>query len=335
MPEFIIHLGPHKTGTTYLQLSFRARRAALAERGIIFPEAWELAPGNPSHLPLAQWLKAGAVDRLAPEFAALLASGAKQVLISSEDLSTLEPEAVALLRTLLAGSKVRFVFYFRRWSELLPSSWQESIKQGQSWTLPEYTLLTVQNVRHSKLLNFDRKLAPFRDAFGAGSLRLCSYSELREREMDLFQHFAAQFLDWPDAPAGDAPANANASRDLATSEILRVLNSRVLRGGPASDRMRRAFDLLPDRSFLAPVVDAIHAHSRKMRFSDAWPSLLALHDELVESYHAHMIQPKRNRLLFRLRNAELSYSGPEYLLEPGVVEILRDLQARLQPAAAA
>jgi hypothetical protein len=330
MPEFIIHIGPHKTGTTYLQLSFKAQRAALAARGVVFPAVWEYAPGNPSHLVLAQLLKAGTTERLAGEFAALRESGARKVLISAEDLSNLDGAAVAHLQALLAGSPVRFVFYFRRWCELVPSSWQESIKQGQFRTLPEFMLLTVQNAAQSRLLNFAHKIGAFTEVFGPDCIELVSYSELRDREMDMFQHFAAEFLDWPDAPAGDAPKQANASRDVATTEILRVMNSMARHHGAPSDKLRRAFDALQDRAFLAPVVEAIDAHTQMLRFNDGWPALHALHDRLVETYHARMVQPKRPKLLFRLRNKELPYANPAYLLEPGVPEILRDLQARLR-----
>ena len=154
MPDFVIHVGPHKTGTTYLQLSFKANRPALQQRGILYPAVWDYTAGNPSHLPLAQKLKAGDRDGLAQDFATLLASGAKQVLISAEDLSNLEIPALQLLQSLVAGSAVKIVFYVRRWSELLPSSWQESIKQGQCWTLPEYMLLSLQNVAHARPAEF-------------------------------------------------------------------------------------------------------------------------------------------------------------------------------------
>ena len=329
-PDFIVHIGPHKTGTTYLQLSFKAKRAALAERGVLLPEFWEHAPGNPSHLPLAQQLKAGQADLLQPRFDQLLQSGARKVLISAEDLSNLEVPALELLRTLLAGRPVRFVFYFRRWCELIPSSWQESIKQGQTRTLPEFMLLAVQNAAHSRQLNFERKITHFEQVFGAGAMRFVSYSELRDREIDMFTHFCNHFLGWPNAGPGEAPKQANASRDLATTEILRALNSLSKRDdGVASDNLRRAFDALRDREFLAPLIDAIEAHAQKLRFSDGWPSLQALHDGLVAQYHPRLLPPRRPNQLFRPRTRELAYAGAEYMLEPGIADILHALHANL------
>ena len=144
------------------------------------------------------------------------------------------------------------------------------------------------------LLNFHHKLAPFVEVFGADAVKLVSYSELRDRGIDLFQHFAAHFLNWPDAVPGGVPPQANASRDVATTEILRMMNVMSHRAaGAATDRVRQKFDRLPDRSFLAPVQAAIAAHTQNQRFNDNWPALQALHDTLVETYHGRLVAPKR------------------------------------------
>jgi hypothetical protein len=333
VPEFIIHVGPHKTGTTYLQLSFKANRRALQQRGIIHPGVWDFTAHNPSHLPLAQKLRAGDREGLAPDFSALLASGAEQILISAEDLSILDVPAVRLLQDLLAGSPVRIVFYIRRWSDLLPSAWQEGIKQGQSWTLPEYILLSLQNVAQAGGLNFDRKLAPFTEIFGADAVSVVSYSELRDRNIDLFQHFASHFLNWPDAVPGGVPPQANASRDVATMEILRIMNvmSRH-QTGAATDRIRQKFDRLPDRSFLAPVIAAIEAHAQAQRFNDNWPALQALHEQLADKYQDRLVPPKRRHLLFVPKTRQLPHAGAGYLTEPGVVDILTALHGQLSAA---
>ena len=331
-PTFILHIGPHKTGTTYLQLSFKAQRASMQARGILYPDQWDYAPGNPSQLPLVQALRAGDRAALAPEFARLIATGAEKILLSAEDMSNLEAPALELLKTLMGGCPVRVVFYFRRWSELVPSAWQESIKHGQRWTFPEFMLLTIQNVERARLLNFGHKLAPFVAVFGASALRLVSYSELRDREMDIFLHFAANFLDWPDAVAGGAPKQSNASRDLATTELLRAMNA--LSGEPpgstaGTDRLWRRFDKLPDRDFLAPVLAAIGRHTRIQRFHDGAPALHALHESLTATYLDHVVPPKRRRVLFNPKMREIAYAGGDYMAEPGVVQALHTLHARL------
>ena len=218
---------------------------------------------------------------------------------------------------------MRIVFYFRRWSELVPSAWQESIKHGQRWIFPEFMLLTIQNVGHARLLNFDHKLAPFVTVFGADALRLVSYSEVRDQDLDIFVHFADSFLNWPGVVPGGAPAQSNASRDMATTELLRAMNA--LSGNApgaagGADRLWRRFDKLADRDFLAPVLVAISRHTRTQRFHDGAPALQALHDSLAASYHAHIVPPRRRRALFQPKVREIAYAGGDYMAEPGVLE---------------
>ncbi len=157
-----------------------------------------------------------------------------------------------------------------------------------------------------------------------------SYSELRDRDIDMFQHFAAHFLDWPDAVPGGAPSQANASRDLATTEILRMMNVMSHRQtGAATDKLRQKFDRLGEYGFLAPLIAAIEAHGQTQRFNDNFPALHALHEHLVERYHDRLAAPKRRRLLFTPKTRQLPHAGSGYLTEPGAVAILTALHVQL------
>ncbi len=332
MAKFVIHIGPHKTGTTYLQLGFRALRAELAAHGTIFPEFWELAPGNPSHLKLTLQLRDGNNTDLAPRFAELLATGADRVLLSSEDLSNLDTPALEKLRALIGANEVELVFYIRRWSELIPSSWQESIKQGQCHTFPEFVLVHLQRAEMSRLLNFDMKLAKFTEIFGADKLRLVGFCEVRERGLDMFQHFAANFLDWPDAPVPKLPPRANSSRDHKEAELLRALNAMArAHGATPADNLRKTFDRMRrtiDTTLLYPAMDR---HTAKMRLNESLPSLVRLHDALAEKYLPHMVPPRLPAKLFRPRNPELHYVSPDYLAEPGAATALRQAYDKIRP----
>jgi hypothetical protein len=330
MPEFVIHIGPHKTGTTYLQLHFRAMRAALEERGIVFPEFWELAPGNPSQLPLMHQLRAGQLEQLRPRFAELLASGAERILLSSEDLSNLEPPAIELLHALIAGNKVQIVFYLRRWSELVPSSWQEGIKQGQFRNLPEFILSHIQKPQLSRLMNFDLKLSRFAAVFGADSIKLVSYSELRDRNIDLFRHFAASFLDWPDADVRRKLTSPNSSRTPENAELLRVVNAMTAqRGFTPNSLLRRRVDVHRHQLDLEPVLTAMRNHQRTVHFNDSGTALRDLHRTLMQAHIGQVVEPRRNKLLFRPRSANLAYIDGDYQLEPGVLTALNAILDRL------
>jgi hypothetical protein len=333
MPEFVIHVGPHKTGTTYLQLSMRAARDALLERGVIMPEPWEHAPGNPSHSKLAQGLRDNKIDALAPLIASMATEGARKVLISAEDLSNLDVPMLRTLRELIGHNPVRIVFYLRRWTELVPSSWQEGIKHGQVFTLPEFVLMHIHRPMASRLLNFDLKIAALNEVFGADNVSLVSYSELRDSKQDMFTHFARSFLAWEVEPPLPDLKMANASRDPRETELLRALNAMAKhRGGIAADRVRRAFDRNRTAPDLTALVAGMKSSPATLRFNDDWPMLKKLQIDLVAKYHKQIVVPKRPNELFRTGATDLKYVAVDWTLRPGVAAAMEALLKRLLEA---
>ena len=109
MPNFVIHVGPHKTGTKYLQrcLAFHADRLRL--RGIVVPTERNHSPENPSHDSLIQRLNAAGFSELEAKFGRLRAARVKTVVISAEDISTLSAEGLAMLRELVGAEHRRFL----------------------------------------------------------------------------------------------------------------------------------------------------------------------------------------------------------------------------------
>ncbi len=319
----MIHLGPHKTGSTYLQLCFQTCRPVLRERGILFPELWEHSPGNPSQSGFAGRLAKAEFDQLSVELRALESLGPTTVLISAEDISMLDAAAFDGLRHVLEGAPVLFVFYVRRWSDLVPSGWQEQVKQGQVLTLPELVLLLVRNPETAQILNWARRLVPLIEIFGREAVRVVPYTLLRERGIDLFEHFAARFLGWPDAKAPDVAA-PNMSRSAPEVEMLRALNRMALRdGAPQTSALRSRFDRRREQLDLAPVLQAMEPYRQTLMFHDDLAALGALHLSLFDSLRDLLVPPHMAQRLFAPRNVPLPYIGADYLGEPGVAEHLR------------
>jgi hypothetical protein len=136
LARYLIHVGPHKTGSTYLQKGFSRLRGALFELGARYPMHWA-DPESKSHVHLVRRLKEADPD-LAREFASLNALANQTIILSSEDIVDLPVEALRRLRHLLGGRSVSIIFYCRRWSELIPSAWQEVVKHGGAEGLPEF-----------------------------------------------------------------------------------------------------------------------------------------------------------------------------------------------------
>lgn len=124
--QAIIHIGAHKTGSTYVQHILNDRHEALLAAGSYY----EHQPGYPAHHPAAWSLlrgDAGPVRRMA---AAAREAGAARLIVSSEDLDALiyrTDLALGLCAALQQEGvqSIRFVAVLRRPSELFWSLYSE------------------------------------------------------------------------------------------------------------------------------------------------------------------------------------------------------------------
>jgi len=108
MPRYVIHVGPHKTGTTFLQTAFTEFRAQLESRGIAYPPYWG---GIHGQYPLVARLQKGGDDSLQDEFSNINDSDIKTVLLSSENFGTLSVDKLRLLSEFINGNSVNMVLY--------------------------------------------------------------------------------------------------------------------------------------------------------------------------------------------------------------------------------
>lgn len=117
MSRIVLHAGLHKTGTTTVQQLARRGHALLAERGVFVPPPTEDARygsrAGGLHA-VARELREGAglpvLDELLARFEA---SGLGTMLLSSEGLGPLRPEALARLADRLSTHEVDAVLVFR------------------------------------------------------------------------------------------------------------------------------------------------------------------------------------------------------------------------------
>jgi hypothetical protein len=325
MPTYVIHIGPPKTATTYLQHNFRALRGELLERGVWHPDWWEAGPKAPTHAGLTRRLREGDRAALAPRFEQLNRSSCRYILLSSESLVSLEPDKLAMLRELIGDHPIRVICYCRSWAAHAYSYWQETIRQGWVLTLPELLARLFQGP------DMDLGLFPekFSRIFGQPSLKLVSYDELVGHQIDLFEHFAASFLDWPEARRAHVE-RANPSQAPGEIEIIRVLNSfAASNNGPVGAAMRRRFvQALPSLE-LGSLLAAMQASLKTLEIDETVPPLSINHEETFRRFGDCLVEPAPPGRLFELRRRSLEYVDGGYLLDPRNVEGLRALYARL------
>ena len=139
----ILHIGLPKTGTTYLQRTFHTAFAGIDEVPIDYPDTGFYNHQIALYEPLGQYLpwkvRTGSGDHWKRLAGHLSSVGKRPLLLSAEALSALNASGVAAFRQLLGGRKAqRIIITTRPLVTLLPSHWQQNMKQGGRGDLESY-----------------------------------------------------------------------------------------------------------------------------------------------------------------------------------------------------
>ncbi|MBA3235054.1 MAG: hypothetical protein H0T59_03535 [Chloroflexi bacterium] len=180
----LVHVGPHKTGTTSLQSAFHAKRVEASEHGVHYT--------GPTRQPVASVL--AVTGRRNPttgepsaprDWQALVreARRAKEprVVISSEFFADAPPEAVAtVVRDL---DPVHIVVTLRPLARIIPSQWQQYVQSGMRVSFDAW-LDAMLNKPDSKLTptfwmrhRHDRLVARWAEAAGPGNVTVVALDD--------------------------------------------------------------------------------------------------------------------------------------------------------------
>jgi hypothetical protein len=229
----LVHIGFDKTGTTSLQGAFHRDRDRLRALGVIYPGSERYhksagvavteARGNTGDRPVSMrdW------EDLVADVAAAPAEA--RVFVSSEWLCRATDEQARRVVTELGGPRVHVVATIRPLAKILPSAWQQYVKDGftgdyESWLRgmllePPYQQPTPWFwIRHSH----EKVLARWAGLAGAGQVTAIVVSET-DREL-LLRQFEA-LLALPDGTLAAPPeSKQNASLTWPEAEMLRRVN---------------------------------------------------------------------------------------------------------------
>lgn len=142
--RLVIHVGLHKTGTTYLQSLWRANRSALAKQGVYYPgAAGEPVPRLAVIDLLGQRPRGVRNDQRLPGQWAALSEAIAQTdlgttLISAEGLSVATPRQAVAAVSSFPDHEVHVLVTCRDLGRVLVSAWQEAIKNDHTWSWEEY-----------------------------------------------------------------------------------------------------------------------------------------------------------------------------------------------------
>ena len=308
MRRTILHIGPHKTGTTYLQRVFRAMRPALETVGVAFPTCWSLSDDQPGHQKLCDALTAESLDAIRADYGSI---DTETVLISAEDLSYLSESQLLQLRTIFGDATV--VFYCRRWSEILPSVWQERIKHGFTETFPQFMAEVANDPLRLDFVDFGRVLDRFDMAFGKDRIHIVPYSNLTDAGEDIADHFVDTFLRQPTLrlPENIRGIQPNRSLHPAETEVVRTLNAmHAAAGGERGAAIRDWFLREGHAHGAAELLDAVARTCQSLRLSDSEPILAELHERLWLSYGDRVVAPRYEGRFFAPRTRDIPYAQP-------------------------
>ena len=258
--EVFVHIGPLKTGTTYIQAVLYQNRKTLAEHGVVLPR-----PTFGQHVRSVLDLmgrrmhhdaggREGQWQTLVDEVAS---ADAHAGVISMEFLCTAPPKVVRHLVDSLAPAQVHVVWTARDLTKVLPAAWQTLLRNKQAPTWPGY----LDSVRESagsggpsrgpgRLLRgrgaddtwghrFWRQqdprqaLAPYLEHVPAERVHVVTVPPSGSRPELLWQRFSAAVGLDPEAYDIDVP-RANTSLGGVECEVLRRVNEQIAGRIPGS-----------------------------------------------------------------------------------------------------
>jgi hypothetical protein len=264
----VLHVGLHKTATSYVQNLLSQRRYDLLQKGVLYPTTGAVdgvpestREGAQSGHSLFYWANR---QSLVSELLTELPAAASTVLLSSEDftLPRRRPTPEQLLGDLGVFGTVKVVAVLRRQDTWLESYYKQVVDQYGNFetrSLDEY----LRQVG-PRLLDFYTRLSPWRDLVGPENFHVLSYDDLPGGAAIYRRILEVAGVTGPvlDVPASTAVPRYESVRAIDTLG-LRILNSYRLESREARTRIAKwIYAAAPDGdiALMTPAMrDGIHA----------------------------------------------------------------------------
>jgi hypothetical protein len=231
----LLHIGPHKTGTTTVQGALHLARERLATHGVVYPgrgrqTLWPVlaVTGQPALLgepapQISYW------DHLVRD---ICAAGDQRVVLSSEFFAEADDAAVRRVVGDLGDTHVHVVVTLRSLTRILPSQWQQYLQNGFHFRYQEWLEGVLSEPPHTPTPGFWRRhrhdtlVTRWATAVGAENLTVIVVDE-SDRLM-LLRVFESM-IGLPDGFLIPEERAANRSLTVAEAELVRLLNEEFSR----------------------------------------------------------------------------------------------------------
>jgi hypothetical protein len=228
----IVHIGPHKTGTTALQAAFWNNRKAVAKQGVHYAS-------NGRHAMTAvlagiEHISPWTVDKRPPpmwKWERLLndirSSKSKRVLLSSEFFADAKPDNAARVIQQLDPTRVQIVITLRPLSRILTSQWQQFVQNQNTFAFEDFLRKTLDDPHPAKPPVFWRRhrhddlVRRWADLVGPDHLTVVA---LNEGDRDMVLRAFEQITGLTTGTLAPDPTIQNRSMTLPEIETIRAFN---------------------------------------------------------------------------------------------------------------
>ncbi|WP_030858163.1 hypothetical protein [Streptomyces sp. NRRL S-37] len=228
----LLHIGPHKTGTTAVQGALFAAKEEMARHGVDFPAHSR----HPIEAVLAACARPAMMGDPVPTerhwrrlLDQVVATGERTSVISSEFFADAEDDAtIARIVEQLGGDRVHVLVTLRPLTRIMPSQWQQYVQNGlrlgyEPWL--EHMLRRAPYDRPTPSFwrrhRHDRLVERWAAATGPGRVTVVVVDD---RDRDALMRTFEALLGLPGGLLRPVPETANRSLTLAETEMLRHLN---------------------------------------------------------------------------------------------------------------
>jgi len=224
-----VHIGTHKTGTTYLQRWLDENDAFLRSREILYPADFRPMGDKHrrhSHRHLAAALR-GERQEYPPDVSldqlSRLVSSNGRIILSSEDLWHIATsETISKFHHLLHQANQATVVYLRHPVLHVKSMWKERLKKGLTADLPEFVQGICAELRSSSSSYYAYE-ARLSNWSAVSTIYAFNYDEV-EKGRDLLGHFLS-LLNIAKPPNDDAPlARVNQAMSDEQAALMLFIN---------------------------------------------------------------------------------------------------------------
>jgi hypothetical protein len=200
MARVFLHIGAHKTGTTYLQNLFHLNRDRLEAEGIFYPD---IGPNTAHHALARSWIDMpdvpdsfygeGGPDGLWQQLIDRHAGTDDTLFLSAENFSRAKPQVinwVDLAQRLSAFAEVKIIYAMRTQVELVQALWLQLAKTSRVIDLPACVRTAVDERRVVGVgVDHYAVYGTLRHGFAADQIHLLDYGQVRRAPGGIGQVF--------------------------------------------------------------------------------------------------------------------------------------------------